>query len=328
MDDLSVCIAGCGAIGGLLAAHLIDSGARVTLLDRGEQLKALQTRGLSLYDSDELRWHHENLNVTGDSRDCGVHDLVIVAVKAHQIAELCPDISALFKPDTVVLTVQNGIPWWYFQNLPGPYADRSLKALDPDGRIAAMINADRIVGCVAYPAAELVEPGIIRHVEGSTFPLGELDGTDSARCQKISDLFVAAGLKAPVTGDIRAEIWLKAWGILAFNPVSALTHATMRQICQDEHTRAYVVSLMTEAAAIAAQLGITFRVPMERRLQGAERVGEHRTSMLQDLDAGCRMELDAVLGSIIELGELTGVEIPNLKGLYALAKLRDRINCA
>ena len=226
----------------------------------------------------------------------------------------------------MVVTVQNGIPWWYFQKTTGAYADRSLQSLDPRGLIAATIDAKRIIGCVAYPAAELVTPGIVRHIEGNTFPIGELDGTDSRRCRRISKLLVTAGLKAPVVDDIRAEIWLKSWGNLAFNPISALTHATMRQICQDDGTRAHVVNLMNEAAAIAEKLGITFQVSMERRLRGAERVGDHRTSMLQDLEAGRRLEIDAILGSIVELGDLTGVDIPNLRGLLALTMLRDRIN--
>lgn len=326
MDDLNICIVGCGAIGSLMAVHLIDGGSRVTLLDRGAQLRALETHGLSLIYGDEIRWHKRDLKVTGNIRECGVQDVVILAVKAHQIAELCPDIRALFKPETVVVTVQNGIPWWYFQKTQGPYADNSLTSLDPGGRIAATIDAERIIGCVAYPAAELTEPGIVRHIEGHTFPLGELDGVETIRSRQISDRFTAAGLKAPIVDDIRAEIWLKSWGALAFNPISALTHATMRQICQDEATRDHVVRLMTEAAAIAAKLGVTFRVPMERRLRGAERVGDHRTSMLQDLEAGRRLEIDAILGSIVELGELTGVDIPNLKALLALTKLRNKIN--
>jgi 2-dehydropantoate 2-reductase len=252
------------------------------------------------------------------------HDLVVLAMKAQDIAAALPTLTGLLHADTVVLTVQNGIPWWYFQGTSGAHANHTLQSVDPGGRIAAAIQTRRIIGCVAYPAAAAERSGITRHVEGYRFPIGELDGSSTARAAVISGLLSAAGFKAPMLADIRAETWLKAWGNLGFNPVSALTRATMARICQDPETRALVQRMMLEAQQIAARLGVQFRVSLERRLQGAEQVGQHKTSMLQDVEAGRPLEIEAVVGAVLELGRLTGVNAPTTQAIYSLVKLLDR----
>lgn len=323
---MKVCIIGCGAIGGLLAAHLAATPSEITVLERGKQFEALRDHGLVFQSSDGSQQVIHNLNVVDDLRDCGVFDVVFLAVKAHEIASLAADIPRLFSDHTVLVSLQNGIPWWYFQRHGGDLEGRHLKATDPDGALLQNIDSSRILGCVAYPAAEIVSPGLVRHVEGVRFPLGELDGMLTQRASDISELLISSGLKSPVLADIRSEIWLKAWGNLAFNPISALTGATMAEIVQHSHTRDFVVELMTEAQSVADKLGVGFRVPLEQRIRGAEKVGGHKTSMLQDILAKRPLELNGVLGSVIEIAGMVDVSVPNLKGLYALGSLRNDIN--
>ena len=255
--------------------------------------------------------------------DLGPHDVVLLALKAHQIEAVVHDLETLLDPQTVIVTLQNGIPWWYFQKLRGEFTDRVVASVDPRGVLLNNIDPDRLIGCVAYPAATIAEPGVIRHIEGNRFPVGELDGRETARVQQISSVLTEAGFKARILSDVRSEIWLKLWGNLTFNPISALTHATLVDMCQFPPSRALAAAMMTEAKAVGERLGAGFRVPMERRISGAEAVGKHKTSMLQDVEAGKPLEIDGMLGAVVELAEVTGVEVPTLRALYASVSLLD-----
>jgi 2-dehydropantoate 2-reductase len=318
---MKVCIVGAGSIGGLLAVKSSQAGAEVTVVDRGLHLEAMQSRGLSLRMADGTESTANDLRVTGKISQAAKADLVILGVKAYQIADVAPDLPSLYGPDTSVLTVQNGIPWWYFERHGGELDSTRLQTLDPEGLIAQHIPAERILGCVAYPACEMVAPGMIHHIEGNRFPVGELDGCVSERADVAANLFNNAGLKSYVIEDIRAEIWLKAWGALSFNPISALTQATMVDICQHNETRKLVVDMMTEAQTIAEKLGIAFRRTIEERVAGAEAVGAHKTSMLQDSLAGRPMEVDAVIGAVTELGRITQSRCPTIDSIYACVNL-------
>ena len=264
------------------------------------------------------------LAATDRIADLGPQDVVLLALKAHQIAAVIDELSVLLGPDTVLVTLQNGIPWWYFQKLGGEYADRVVETVDPGGVLFRAIDPNRVIGCIAYPAATIAEPGVIRHIEGTRFPVGELDGADTERVRMVSGLFEEAGFKSRVLDDIRSEIWLKLWGNLTFNPISALTHATLVDICQFPLTRPLAATMMTEAQVIAERLGARFRVPMERRIAGAERVGKHKTSMLQDVEVGKPLEIDGMLGVVVELAEITDVDVPTLRALYACVSLLNR----
>lgn len=320
---MRVLVFGCGAVGSLLGAGLVDAGADVALLDRGEQFSALSTQGLRLISPAGDMRHVTQFKAVTDPREFGRADLVVLAVKAHQIRPSLDLLEHALGQETALLTVQNGIPWWYFQRHPGGHADRVLRSVDGDGQLAGRIDPARVIACVAYPAAEVTEPGVVRHVEGHRFPIGELDGERSARCQAIAALLERGGFKVPVISDMRNEIWLKAWGNLAFNPVSALTGMTMSEICRQPATRALVVRMMTEAAEIASRLGVPMRIPLEKRLSGAERVGHHKTSMLQDLHAGRPLEIDAILGVILELGGIVDAPVETLRTVHELAMAID-----
>jgi 2-dehydropantoate 2-reductase len=321
---MNIAIVGAGAIGGMLAVRLALSGQSVTVVDRGAQLEAIKQRGLKLVHADGSEEIANKLKAVASCADAGKQDLVFLAVKANIIETIAPAMGALFHQDTIVVPVQNGLPWWYFQNFKGPHQNYRLKTADAKGVIEANIEARRIIGCVVYPAGEIIAPGVIKHVEGDRFPIGELDGSQSERAKMLSEALVAAQLKAPILEDIRSEIWLKLWGNMSFNPISALTHATLVDICQEPATRALAADMMREAQAIGEKLGATFRVPIEKRIAGAEKVGKHKTSTLQDVEAGRRVEIDALIGSVIELGELTGVATPAIRAVYALMKLLDR----
>ncbi len=320
---MRVCIVGAGAIGCFVGARLARAGTDVTLVARGAHLRALQAAGLTLVERDGTRGT-QHLHAVGDAAQAGPQDVVILAAKAHQVGPLVDAAMALLEPDGVLVTMQNGIPWWYFQGRASPFAGRPVESVDPEGAIAAAVPPERILGCVVYPACELVEPGVVRHVEGDRFPVGELDGSISPRAERVSRLFESAGLRAPILTDVRSEIWLKLWGNLCFNPISALTRATLADICAEPRTRALAVAMMTEAQAVARKLGITFRVALERRVDGAAKVGHHRTSMLQDLEGARPTELDALLGSVIELARITHTPVPNLEAVYACTALLER----
>ena len=322
---MKICVVGAGAIGGLLGATLAESGEDVTLIARGAHLEAIRARGLEVTMRDGSVVRATEIAATSDMTECGPQDIVVLAVKAHQIAPIAGDLPALLGPETVVLTAQNGIPWWYFQRHGGPFDGTALDSLDPGGTIAGAIAPERIIGCIAYPAAEITAPGRIRHIEGSRFPVGELDGSVTNRVNALSETLQQAGFKAPVLDDIRSEIWLKAWGNLSFNPISALTHATLVDICQFAPSRDLAARMMTEAQDVAAGLGISFRVPLEKRIAGAERVGRHKTSMLQDVECGKALETEALIGAVAELGRLTGTPTPSIDAVHALARLLGHI---
>jgi 2-dehydropantoate 2-reductase len=318
---MKVAIVGVGAIGGYVGHCLARAGEDVTFIARGKNLEALRARGTRLLRADGSEEAVPQVKATADYAAAGPQDLVILAMKAHQLESVALDVPRLFGPDTVVVPMQNGIPYWYFHGHPGELAGTRLQSVDPSGLISDNIPAQRVIGCVVYPATELLEPGVIKHVEGNRFPVGEPDGTASDRVARVADCLVRAGLQAPVLSDIRAEIWLKLWGNMTFNPISALSRATLAGICQYPPSRALAAEMMTEAQNVAAKLGITFRVSLEKRIAGAERVGHHKTSMLQDVEAARTLEIDALLGSVIELARLTDTPVPHLDAVYALTKL-------
>ena len=317
---MKVCIVGAGAIGGYVAAKLGLAGAKVTVIIRGANLAAVSGNGLKLIE--EGREHVvRDLVATSNLAQVGPQDMVILAMKAHQVTPIANQLQPLHGPDTTIVTMQNGIPWWYFQKHAGEFDGRRIESVDPGGVIAAHIPIERIIGCVVYPACEMVAPGVIHHIEGNRFPVGELDGAETPRVAAIAELFKKAGLKSPVLTNIRSEIWLKLWGNLTFNPISALTQATLVDICQFPPSRALAASMMTEAQTIANKLGIEFRVSLEKRIAGAESVGRHKTSMLQDVEAGRALEIDALVGSVMELGRLTQTATPHIDAVYACTRL-------
>ena len=321
---MKIAIIGAGAIGGLVGAKLALGGEDVTFIVRGRNLSAIRERGIRLVTADGHEHTALHVQATDDYAAAGPQDVVVLAMKAHQLEPVIASLPHLLGPDTIVVPMQNGIPYWYFQKQHGPYEGAHVNSVDPQGRIAAAIDPARVLGCVVYPASELMAPGVVRHIEGDRFPLGELDGSVSERVQRVSACFANAGFKAPVLEDIRAEVWLKLWGNLTFNPISSLTHATLVDICQYPLTRELAASMMLEAQAVAHKLGITFRVPLEKRIAGAEKVGKHKTSMLQDVEAGRELEIDALLGSVVELARLTDTPTPHMDSVYALVKLLAR----
>jgi 2-dehydropantoate 2-reductase len=318
---MKITVIGAGAIGGYVGAKLALAGEDVTFLVRGLNLETIRARGIKLVMHDGSEQVATNVRASDDYAAVGPQDLVILAMKAHQVEGVANEVPKLFNSDTVVVPMQNGIPYWYFHSHGGDYEGHRIDSVDPTGLIGAKIPAARVVGCVVYPASELVAPGTVKHIEGDRFPVGEPDGTTSARVRSISECFIRAGFKAPILDNIRAEIWLKLWGNLTFNPISALSRATLADICQYPLTRALAAAMMTEAQTIANKLGITFRVPLEKRIAGAEKVGHHKTSMLQDVEARRALEVDALLGSVVELGRLTAIPTPHLDTVYALTKL-------
>ena len=320
---MKVCVVGAGAIGGYMAVRIAKAGHDVSVIARGPHLAAIRTHGLKLVEADQ-ELVATNLSATDNICELGPQDVVLLALKAHQIEAVVDDLSVLLGPKTVLVTLQNGIPWWYFQRFGSPYSGRVVKTVDPNGVLFNKIDPGRIIGCIAYPAATIAEPGVIKHVEGNRFPVGELDGSESDRVNQVSALFTEAGFKARVLTDIRSEIWLKLWGNLTFNPISAVTHATLVDICQFPLTRTLAATMMTEAQSIGERLGAGFRVPMERRIAGAESVGKHKTSMLQDVEVGKPLEIDGMLGVVVELAEMTEVDVPTLRALYACVSLLNR----
>ena len=322
---MKICVVGAGAIGGLMGVKLALAGEDITFIDQGAHLAAIRERGLKLISPDGGAHVVDNVTATDRLEDVGPQDLVILAVKAHYLESVAPRIPALLGPETAILTVQNGIPWWYFHKHGGAFDGRRLDSLDPTGVLGKNIDGDRIIGCIVNAAAEVTEPGVIRHVEGDRMPIGELDGKETERAQKIYDALVAAGFRSRVLDDVRAEIWLKAWGNLSFNPISALCHATLEEICQFPDTRKLAATMMGEAQDIAHKLGIEFRHTIEKRIAGAESVGAHKTSMLQDVEWGRSLEIEALMGAILELGRLTDTPSPAIAAVYACVKLLNKV---
>ena len=321
---MKIAIVGAGAIGGYVGAKLALAGEEVTFIVRGANLAAIGSKGIKLIMQDGTEHVASNVKATDDYAQAGPQDLVILALKAHQVEAVADQLPKLFGPDTAVVTMQNGIPYWYFHKHGGPFEGRTVAAVDPSGKQARLIPPERVIGCVVYPASDLIAPGVVQHVEGDRFPLGELDGSSSERVLAISEAFTKAGFKAPVLANIRAEIWLKLWGNLTFNPISALSHSTLVDICQFPLTRELACAMMQEAEAVAGKLGIEFRVTLDKRIAGAEKVGKHKTSMLQDVEAGRGPEIDALVGAVVELGRLTGTPTPHIDSVYAVVKLLER----
>lgn len=318
---MRIVIAGAGAIGGYIGARLARAGADVVLFARGPHLRAMQERGLRVKSPDgdfEVR-----PEVTGDLAAIGTADVVFLGVKAHSLTGLAPQLRALFGPDTVVVSTQNGIPWWYFQGHGGELDGIRLERVDPGGIIAGAIESRRIVGSLAYFATDIVEPGVIRRIEGNRISLGEPDGSRSGRTLAIAEALIGAGFKSPITTRIRQEIWVKLLGNVAFNPISALTGGTLEELARHPDVSQLIRMVMTETEAVIAKLGIELPISIDQRMAGAEKVGAHKTSMLQDYEAGRPMELEAVVGGVIELGEKLGVPTPATRAVYACTKWLD-----
>jgi len=323
---VKIVIAGAGAIGGYIGARLAKAGADVVLFARGPHLRAMQERGLRVISADgdfEVR-----PAVTGDLSTIGTADVVFLGVKAHGLTGLAPSLRQLYTPDTVVVSTQNGIPWWYFQGHGGELDGLRLEHVDPGGVIAGAIEPERVIGSLAYFATDVAEPGVIHHTEGNKMSLGEPNGTRTDRSKAIAEALIAAGLRCPVSTRFRHEIWVKLLGNVAFNPISALTGGTLEQLVRHAGTAALVREIMAETEAVAAKLGIELSISIDQRMAGAEKVGAHKTSMLQDYEAGRPMELDAVVGAVIELGHRLGVPTPATRAMYACAKFLDDARAA
>jgi 2-dehydropantoate 2-reductase len=318
---VKIAIVGAGAIGGYIGARLARVGADVVLFARGPHLRAMQERGLRVISPEgdfEVKVH-----ATGELSELGTPDVIVLGVKAHSLTSLAPGLPPLFDPDTVVVSTQNGIPWWYFQNYPGELNGFRLERVDPGGVIAAAIAPERVVGSLAYFSTDIAEPGVIHHTEGNRLSLGEPDGTRSARVRALAQVLIGAGLRCPITARLRHEIWVKLLGNVAFNPISALTRGTLEQLVRHPETSAVVRTIMMETEAVAAKLGIELPISIDQRMAGAEKVGAHKTSMLQDLEAGRPLELEAIAGAVVELADRLGVPVPATRTVYACAKMLD-----
>jgi 2-dehydropantoate 2-reductase len=319
---MKIAVFGAGAIGGYLAVKLHQAGAEVSVIARGPHLAAMRERGLTLKSGGQMVTVH--LPCTDKAEDAGPQDYVIVTLKANGLAPAAPQIAKLMGPQTALVTGINGVPYWYFYGLDGPWRDRRIESVDPGGRLWDLLPPRQAIGCIVYPAAEVIEPGVIEHTYGNRFTLGEPDGSKSPRVGALSQMLVKAGLKAPVRTNIRDEIWVKLWGNLAFNPMSALTSSTLDRLAFRPELRAVARGMMEEAQAVGEALGAKFAVSIDKRMDGAGEVGAHRTSMLQDLERGRPMEIDALLGVVVELAELTEKQAPLCETVLALVRERAR----
>ncbi|MEO1676876.1 MAG: 2-dehydropantoate 2-reductase [Pseudomonadota bacterium] len=320
---MRICVFGAGAIGGYMGVKLAEAGADVSLVARGPHLAAMRDKGLTLIE--ESGTTNVAVTASDDPADLGVQDYVIVTLKAHSVPPVVPKMQPLIGPETTIVSGVNGVPWWYFHKIGGPLEGTRLTSVDPGNAQWDGFGPDRVLGCVVYPAAEVSEPGTVRHIEGNRFSLGEPDGSKSDRAVALSKALTAAGLKAPVRPKLRDEIWVKLWGNLSFNPISALTHATLNVLCTDPGTRTVARNMMLEAQEIAEKLGVKFPIDVDRRIQGGAEVGAHRTSMLQDLDASRPMEIDALVGSVQELGRVTDTPTPTIDTVLGLVQLRGKV---
>lgn len=318
---MKIAVVGAGAIGGYLGARLSLAGEDVTFIARNRNLEAINARGFTLQLEDGSTQHAASVRAVQACADAGPQDAVLLTVKAHQVRDLLPELRGLFGAQTMVVSMINGIPWWYFHRLAGRLEGRRLESVDPGGTIAAGIEPERVIGSVVYPAAELVAPGVVRVIEGNRFTLGEPTGERTERIEMLSQALMRAGFKAPVSKDIRGEIWLKLWGNLSFNPISALTHATLQDICRYPATRQLAAAMMGEAQAVAEKLGVQFKISLDKRIAGAEAVGAHKTSMLQDVEHGRALELQALVGAVMELGEITATPVPTITAIHAATAL-------
>jgi len=312
-------VVGAGAIGAFLGAMLSRAGEDVALIARGAHLRAMQQHGVQVRgEIGEFKVHPQ---ATDDPAAIGQVDVVLLTLKAHSLTGMAPRLAPLIGDDTAVVSAQNGFPWWYFYRHGGEWEGSHLETVDPGGVIGRNIDPARIIGCVVYPSTNIVEPGIVWHIEGTRFAVGELDGSRTERCRKIAEAFINAGLRCPIRANIRHDLWVKLMGNVAYNPISALTRATLIEIVQCPETRQLAAAIMTEAESVARRLGIEMGVTIEQRLEGAKRVGQHKTSMLQDIESGRPTELEAIVGAVVELGDKMGLPLPNTKAVYACMKL-------
>lgn len=320
---MKIAIYGAGAIGGLMGAHLARAGEDVTLIARGAHLAAMQANGLSvMHDGSEFTVHPRAVE---RPEDAGIQDYIVIALKAQSVPPLADKLAPMLGPKTAVVMAVNGVPWWYFYGVESPLRDTRLASVDPGDRQWDLIGPERVIGCVVHPAAEIVEPGRIKHVEGDRFPLGEPNNEKTERVQALSRALIASGLKAPVRADIRTEMWVKLWGNVAFNPLTALTGATLDRVCTEPGSRAVATAMMREVEAVAGALGVKMPIEVERRINGAAAIGAHKTSMLQDFERGRPIELDAIVGAVCELGRLTGIATPTIDTIYALTKQKAEV---
>jgi 2-dehydropantoate 2-reductase len=320
---MKLCVFGAGAIGGLMAAKLAAKGdAEVTVIARGPHLAAMQAKGLTLRSDGQ-----ESVipvRAVGSAEEAGPQDYVVVTLKAHSLPGAAKQMQPLLGPETALVSAVNGIPWWYFHKLAGPHEGRRVESVDPGGMVSALLPPERAIGCIVYPAAEVPEPGVIEHTYGDRFTLGEPDGSRSPRVNALSEALIAAGFKAPVRPKIRDELWVKLWGNMAFNPISALTTVTLDVLIADDGQRNVARQMMLEGQAVAEKLGVRFAIDVDKRIAGGAEVGAHKTSMLQDLERGRPMEIDALLGAVVELAELVGAEVPTCRTVLALVRARGR----
>lgn len=320
---MKICIYGAGAIGGYMAAELAFAGYDVSLVARGPHLAAIKAKGLTLIKDGQTRT--AKITATDTPAELGAQDYVVITLKAHSVPPVVDQIKPLLGPSTAVVPAVNGVPWWYFYKLPGPWEGHRLHSIDPGDKQWNGIGPERAIGCVVYPACEVPEPGVIQHYDGDRFALGEPDGAKTERIQKLSEALIKANMKAPIRPRIRDDIWVKLWGNMTFNPLSILTLATLDVVTSDPGTRALVRAMMLEGKEIGEKLGVKFAIDVEKRIDGANAVGAHKTSMLQDLERGRPVELDALLTAVIELGQLVGVKTPYCDTIFALARQRARV---
>ncbi len=320
---MKIAIVGAGAIGAFLGAKLALSGEDVYLIARGAHLQAMQTHGVQVKSPEGDFEAHPN--ATDDYESVGPVDFVFLTVKAHSLTEIAPQIAPLLGPETAVVSAQNGIPWWYFHSHGGPFDGTAIESVDPGGVVAQAIDPSRIIGCIIYPSAVIVQPGVIEHIEGNRFSIGELDGTTSDRCKTLAAALIGAGLKAPMRSRIRHDLWVKLLGNVVFNPMSALTGATLEEMATHPESSAIARAVMAEADEVAVALGIRLPLTIDQRMDGARKVGVHKTSMLQDLESGRPMELESVVGVVIELGEKLGLPMPHTRTLYSCTRLLSQV---
>lgn len=322
---MRVAIVGAGAMGTLLGHGFCKGGHEVTVLDLCERVKQLKSVGKLLVIADDGSESAASPKlISSDYEDIDSPDVIVLATKSQDLPEIAEKIAAVAQDQTAIVTIQNGIPWWYLQGLTHDFGSARIRCLDPDGLLENHIRPSQIVGCVAYPAAILQRDGRVRHVEGRAFPVGELDGADSDRARRVAELFATAGFKSRVIDDIRSEIWLKAWGALSINPISALTRATMEDICTFPETRELVAQMMREAQAVAEAFGARFRHTIDKRIDGARNVGAHKTSMLQDVENGRQLELDGLMLAVLELADIAGKSVPTIRSVYACTALLNQ----
>ena len=318
-----ICVFGAGAIGGLLAARLEAAATKVSVVARGPHLAAMRAHGLTLVSGKERITVQPAL--AEDPGSLGPQDYLVLTLKAHSLAPSLPQLRPLIGPDTVIVAAVNGIPWWYCYGLPAPFTDRRVTAVDPDGALWEALPPAQTIGCIIYPAAEVAEPGVIIHTYGDRFSLGEPDGVRTPRAERLSELLIAAGFKAPVRPRLRDEIWVKLWGNMAFNPISTLTTATLDVITADPDTHGTARAMMLEGQAVAERLGVRFAIDVDKRIAGAAEVGHHKTSMLQDLERGRPLEIEALLGAVVEMGDWVGEAMPLSRAMLGLVRQRVRM---